>query len=114
MTTSKQKWKWIGIGIGSLIGILLLFFVFGLYALGWMKFFEPKKENIRREIFEQTQSYVHGKIQDLAKYYEEYEKADANSKESIRQLIIVRFAEFDEAKIRSTKLKTFLTSMRGY
>ena len=101
-------------GIGLLIIVLVFLFVIGLFELGWMKFFEPKKENIRREIFEETQSYVHGKIQDLAKYHDEYRKADVDEKESIRQLIILRFAEFDETQIRSAGLRQFLTNMRGY
>lgn len=100
--------------VGALLGALIIFFLIGLYGLGWMKFFEPKKENIRREIFEQTQSYIHGKIQDLAKYKDEYDKADNNERETIRQVIILRFAEFDESKIRSTGLRNFLTNMRGY
>ena len=99
---------------GGLLAVLVVVFLFGLYGLGWMKFFEPKKENIRREIFEQTQSYVHGKIQDLAKYYDEYNKGKQGDRETIRQMIILRFAEFDESKIRSSKLRTFLTRMRGY
>lgn len=106
--------KMVGIGIGSIVGILIISFIFGLYGLGWMKFFGPKKENIRREIFEQTQSYVHGKIQDLAKYQDEYNSADINGKEAVRQLIIVRFAEFDETKIKPARLRNFLVSMRGY
>lgn len=110
----KKKLKIFGMSIGILSGIILFIFGAGLLSLGYYKFFEPKKENIRREIFEQTQSYTHGKIQDLAKYYNEHGKADADSKESIRQLIIMRFAEFDESKIRSPKLKTFLANMRGY
>jgi len=111
----RQELK-VGLTVTSVIvGLLLLVFLIGLYELGWMKFFEPKKENIRREIFEETQSYVHGKIQDLAKYYEEYNKTDSQKdKESIRQLIIMRFAEFDETKIKSVKLRNFLTNMRGY
>ena len=100
--------------IGIFVGILVIFFILGLYGLGWMKFFGPKEENIRREIFENTQSYVHGKIQDLAKYQDEYNKTDENGKESVRQLIILRFAEFDEEKIQSQGLKNFLKTMRGY
>ncbi len=110
MEGKKNVLKVVGIFVGSLI----LLFVIGLYGLGWMKFFEPKKENIRREIFEQTQSYVHGKVQDLAKYQDEYNKAGVGGKESIRQLIILRFAEFDETQIRPVKLRNFLTNMRGY
>jgi len=97
-----------------IVGILLLPLLFGLYELGLFKFLEPKRENIRREVFEQTQSYTHGKIQDLAKYLEEYDKADTNEKETIKQLIILRFAEFDETKIKPVGLRTFLKRMRGY
>ena len=110
----RETRKTVGIVVGGFVGLLLLTFILGLFGLGWMKFFEPKKENIRREIFEETQSYVHGKIQDLAKYYEEYNKVEFKDREAIRQLIIMRFAEFDESKIRSLKLKNFLITMRGY
>lgn len=109
-----RKLKIAGMSIGGLAAFFAIIFIFGLAGLGYYKFFAPKKENIRREVFEQTQSYVHGKIQDLAKYYEEYNKAEPEDRESIRQLIILRFAEFDESKIRSLKLKAFLISMRGY
>lgn len=102
----------------SIVGIVAVFgvmFILGLYNLGMFKFFAPKYENVRREVFENTKSYTHGKIQDLAKYYEEYNKAETtDDKETIRQIILVRFAEFDETKIKAEKLKNFLVSMRGY
>lgn len=109
-----SKKKITGLLVSVLVGVLLLSFIMGLFGLGWMKFFNPRKENIRREVFEQTQSYVHGKIQDLAKYHDEYRQGNENDKECIRQLIIVRFAEFDESKIKSTNLRNFLKRMRGY
>jgi hypothetical protein len=109
------KFKIAGIGIGVLVGFLALQFVLGLYGLAWFKFFEPKRENIRREIFENTQSYVHGKIQDLAKYKDEYDSlTDPGDQEALRQIIILRFAEFDESKIRAANLRNFLVRMRGY
>ena len=108
------KLKIFGMSVAGLITILVVIFLMGLATLGYYKFFEPKKENIRREVFEQTQSYTHGKVQDLAKYYEEYNKVEFKDREAIRQLIIMRFAEFDESKIRSLKLKNFLITMRGY
>ena len=78
------------------------------------KFFEPKKENIRREIFENTKSYTHGKIQDLAKLYQEYQKADPDGKETIKTLVQSQFSDFDAEKINNYKLQIFLTNMRGY
>lgn len=65
--------KVFGISIGGLLGLFALIFVFGLFGLGYFKFFEPKKENIRREIFENTKSYLQGVQQDLGKYYLEYQ-----------------------------------------
>lgn len=100
--------------IGGFVCIVIVLFAFGVVDLEFFKFFGPKKENIRREIFENTQSYVHGKVQDLAKNYEEYSKADEAGKEAIRQVIIMRFAEFDSSKIQSAKLRGFLTNLRGY
>jgi len=109
-----SKLKIFGISVGVLVGMMALIFILELFGLGMFKFFEPKRENIRREIFENTQSYTHGKIQDLAKYYEEYNKADADEKETIKQLIILRFAEFDASKVNSAKLQNFLRNTRGY
>ncbi len=100
--------------IGIVILILALLFLLGLYGLGWFKFFAPKTENIRREVFENTQSYTHGKIQDLAKYCEEYNKSNSTGREAIKQLILFRFAEFDARKINSEQLKQFLVQTRGY
>ena len=99
----------------SIVGVILLF------ALGWglayhelvfTRFFAPKRENVRREVFEETKSYVHGKTQDLAKYYEEYQKAE--DKEAIASIIKMRFAEFDAEAINNYKLKQFLISVRGF
>lgn len=106
----KEKWLVVLIVVGVFVGIFLI----GLYELGLFKFFAPRRENIRREVFEQTQSYVHGKIQDLAKYYDEYEEAAEDEREALRQVIIMRFAEFDETQIRSAKLRNFLITMRRY
>ncbi|KKL04271.1 hypothetical protein LCGC14_2617760 [marine sediment metagenome] len=110
-----SKLKIFGITVGGLIALLLLMVVLGLFGLGWFKFFGPKYEDVRRDIFENTQSYVHGKIQALAKYKNEHDRAESPAgKEAIRQLIINQFAEFDETKIKAAGLRNFLTNMRGY
>jgi hypothetical protein len=112
---AKEGLKVLGVSFGALVMFLALIFLLGLFGLGYYKFFGSKEENIRREIFENTQSYVHGKVQDLAKYYDEYNRAESSdSRETIRQLIIVRFAEFDESKIKPAHLRAFLVRMRGY
>ena len=96
-----------------LILIVTMLFVCGLIGLGWYAFFAPKYENVGRNVFEQTKSYTHGKVQDLAKHYQEYNKPGAD-KEVIKEFVIMRFAEFDANHIKPKKLRKFLVSLRGY
>ena len=44
--------------VGVFVGIIAVVFVLELVGLGFFKFFEPKRENIRREVFENTKSYT--------------------------------------------------------
>jgi len=107
----KVKKKYI---VLLIIAGLAIPFLIGLYYLGIFKFFAPKTENVRREVFENTKSYMHGVQQDLGKYYLEYQKADTKDKEAIRITIQMRFAEVDVDKLQSARLRSFLTTARGY
>jgi len=110
----KENTKFVFGGLGAFVALLIIVFVMGLYGLGWMKFFKPKRENINREVFENTQSFIHGKTQDLAKFYGEYNKADMDGQAAIKELIIMQFADFDADKIRTASLRNFLINTRGY
>lgn len=110
-----SKTKIVLSSIGGFIGLIAVLFILGLVGLGFFKFFEPKRENIRREVFENTKSYTHGVIQDLGKYYQEYNDAKTTEdKATIKSVVSMRFAEFDETKIENYKLQQFLIQMRGY
>ena len=109
MTTKKIIW----LSIGGFFLALIVVFVLGLFGLGWFKFFGPKTENIKRQIFENTKSYQHGIQQDLGKYYNEYQRADESGKAVIKATIQIRFAEVD-AQITSPQLRAFLKETRGY
>lgn len=99
----------------AVAAVIATVFLLGLLGLGYYQFFGPRYENVRREVFENTQSYVQGKIQDLAKYHDEHQRADTqDGKDAIRFLIQNRFAEFDETKIKAAQLRAFLIQMRGY
>ena len=106
--------KIILISIGCFVGFLLLVFILEYFHLGMFGFFEPKKEAIRRNVFEETKSYVHGKVQDLASYYGQYQSAKSGDRPAIAEVIKMRFAEFDENKIKNQKLKEFLVEVRGF
>jgi hypothetical protein len=100
--------------IGGILAVILL--VFGLSYVGLIhyQFFAPKYENARRKTFEQTQSYVQGKIQDLSNYKLQYQQAkDTDSKEAIKATIRTQFANFDMTACPD-ELKPFLQEMRGY
>lgn len=106
--------KNIGLWIIGIIVICLIAFLLGLFDLFSFKFFAPKYENARREVFEQTKSYNHGKIQDLSKYYLEYEYADYESKDAIKAVIQMSFSDFNADTIRNLKIRHFLINTRGY
>lgn len=101
-----------------IVGLLFIIVIgSGLDLLGveWLGFIGPKRENVRREIFEETKSYTHGKIQDLAKYFDEYKNAESEEdKQTIQTIIKSQFAEVDAHKIKPDALRQFLIQMRGY
>ena len=102
------------ISIGGFLGLIVLAFLLELIGLGFFKFFEPKKENIRREVFENTKSYIYGAVQDLAKYYQEYQKADQNGRQTIANVVKFRFSNLDANKIKAVSLRNWFTEIRGY
>ena len=93
------------IGVFVIIVITIIALLFGGNALGLWSYsvFAPKRENARREVFENTQSFVEGKRQSLTKYYNEFRKADAVEKEVLRMLILQDFANFDINKLNATQ-----------
>lgn len=110
----KNTMRVVGTGITG-IAVLTVIFLLGFYGLGWQKFFSPKQAEIKREVWENTQSYTEGAARDLATYLQQYTKADDPAdKETIRQVVIMRFANLDAKKINNAGLRGFLVSMRGY
>lgn len=110
-----MKLKYVGYGILSIIGFLALLFFLNAVGIAQIKIFGVAREDAKREVFEETKSYVHGKIQDLARYYKQYQTSKSDDdKESIRSFIIMEFGEFDSKKIKEVKLRSFLIQMRGF
>jgi len=102
------------ITVGVIIGLLLLDFLGNYYGLFTYGFFAPKMENVRRKTFENTQSYVQGKIQDLSNYKLQSDTTkDPDKKAAIRAVIRSQFANFDINQCPDG-LKDFLQAQRGY
>lgn len=78
------------------------------------QFFAPKYENARRKTFEQTQSYVQGKIQDLSNYKLQVDTTkDLANKAAIKAVVRSQFANFNIEDCPD-ELKAFLRDMRGF
>ena len=102
-----------------LLAILGLAVIMGLsYAFGWngvvyTKTVGKAQQNANREVYEQTQSYVEGKRQELIKLHHEWKNADKQSKEAIEATIRLSFANFDETKLVDTpELYGFLRQIK--
>jgi len=112
-TKGGIMFKKIVIGISIIALLIGSAFALGLLDLGWMKFFGVRKENIRREIFEQTKSYNQAKLQELAKYKAEYDRGTEGDKTALKSVMRHKFADYDVSKL-PYQLKVFVEEMRGY
>lgn len=88
------------LAIGAIFGIGFIGNSLNLWSYS---FFAPKYENVRRDVFENTQSYVEGKRQSLTNYYDEFRKADPTEKKAIRKLMLQEFSNFDINKLSATQ-----------
>lgn len=91
--------KYVLIGIAALVAII---------GIGWIgagndfllyKFWAPKQENVRREVFENTQSYVDGKKEYLSQLRFQYQTADEGHKAALRTLILSEASSVDNSKL---------------
>ena len=98
----------------KMFGVLfVVLFIVGLFTLGVKRIFMPIDENINRIVYENTKSYVHGKVQTLANYYRQWQLQSEN-RQAIESTIRIEFANFDADKINSSELRSFLIKVRGY
>ena len=101
--------------LGVVLFVLLIIgltFVSNEFEIFGTRFWGVRQENARREVFEQSQSYVEGKRQELSKLELEYKtEKDPDAKEALRQSILQRFANFDDTKLDNQSYQ-FLQSLR--
>lgn len=98
----------------------MLLFLFVVFGMAWLvegndffmyKVFAPKREQVRREVFEQTKSYNQGMIQELQNMQFEYEQTDKAHRAALRSIILHRAADYDETKLPSD-LRTFIAKLK--
>lgn len=97
------------LGIAVILG---LSFGLGWFGVGYTKTVGKAQQNANREVFEQTQSYIEGKRQELIKLHHEWNKASADEKIAIETTIRASFSNFDESKIEQPELYSFLKNIK--
>lgn len=111
-----KKSKIILLSILGFILILCLVIGLGYYNVFYTKTAgkaqQKAKKQVQREVFEQTQSYVEGKRQEIVKYRLEYMKADSSEKHAIKMTIIQSFANFDESLLNDPILESFIRDLK--
>ena len=75
--------KYVGLTIVGVIIFLALICGLDYSGLMWESFIGPKRENIRRNIFEQTKSYNQANIQQLIDYRKQYYMAKTKEDKAI-------------------------------
>ena len=104
-----------GIGVVFLLLLLLAGF-FGLEFVGieWYGFFAPRRAAVRREVFENTESYVAGVATDIAKSRREYlTSEDEAEKRIIANYVFVQYANFEPTKLQNHELRRFLMDVQN-
>jgi len=74
------------------------------------KFFAPKMEEARHEVFVNTVAYTDGNIQELRNYQIAYIQADDNHKKALASVIQHQFAAFPTDKL-PLDLQQFISSL---
>lgn len=96
----------------SIALIIAILFALGILNLERQKFFEPRKAEIQRQIFENTPSYVHGKINHLTQLQAEYILAKTDTQRSGLRTIIIREAATVDNNLLPFDLQSFIKSIR--
>lgn len=74
--------------------------------------FAPRREAVRRQVFEQTKSYNEGMAQELWDMEVQYDRADATGKAALRSIILHRVAGYDIEQL-NPELRGFILGMRA-
>lgn len=77
------------------------------------KFWAPKQENVRREVFENTQSYVQGKIETISQLELQYKTStDADSRRALKVDILTEASNVDNDKL-PLEMQGFIQGLKG-
>lgn len=102
----------------TIFGILTFLFI--TFGLVWIiqgneffmyKFFAPKEEAVRREVFEESKAYNQGMIQELQNMQFQYYNVNDEQKSALASIILHRVADYNENKLPNDLMK-FVQTLR--
>jgi hypothetical protein len=95
--------------------LLKIIFVLGFFitahSIGFRIFLEPKLSQIEREVFENSSSYVQGKISFLNKLRAEYYLSSKESRVAVRELILIESASIQNENL-PLSMKNFIKELQ--
>lgn len=103
-----------------LIGIVVIASLVGVsYGLGWVGVHQTEtigkaRQNAERKVYEETNSFVKGKRQEIIKYYREWQQAETlEDKKAIEEILSMSLADFDEDRfITDDKLLSWVKTIK--
>ena len=104
----------------AVVLLVVLLFIGFFLGLGWLvqgnqfflyRYFAPREESVRREVFEQSKAYNQGMIQELQNMQFEYVKADAEHKQALASIILHRAADYPEDRMPAD-LRVFIQGLK--
>lgn len=103
----------VGAVIGTIIGIFVLAWIVQGNDFFMYKYFGPKYEQQRREIFEQSRAFNQGMVQELQNMQFEYMKATPQQKEALASIILHRSSGYNlNDQIVPADLRSFIEQLK--
>ena len=96
------------VAIAAVVGIVLG----AAYGGFWLyKEFAPKYAEVEREVFENSPSFVQGKVSHLNKLRREYQEGDEGTKSNLREIILTEVDSVDLEKLPA-ELRRFIEGLK--
>ncbi len=109
----SMKARIAGWTIVVIVGAFALSFTGHAMGLFNLKFWGPKIQEAKREIFEETQSFVHGKITHINRLRLEYESTGSDRRRKALRTMILQESSVLEEENLPLELRAFLSRLRG-
>lgn len=104
------------------VGLLVLLLVLAIMlGIGWVaegnsfflyKYFAPKTEQVRYDVFKQSQAYNEGMAKDVADYEIQYLHATPDQKPAIASMILQEVSSYDTTKLPPAQ-QAFINQLRS-